>query len=456
MTIPQTRATVPTATFLGHAGFDFRYAGVRLIVDPWLVGTAFDNGWELLLPAPTFDPTGITHIWFSHEHPDHFSPPTLKLIPAEIRSQITVIVARCADRRLAEYVSAQGYRKVVEADDGNIVPLRSDSGERAGSITTVACGMGDSCHLLEIGGARILNTNDCAFDGPKEFAAVLKKLGAQSAPIDLLLSQFSYANWIGNPNEGEQRKKFAEHKLELFDQQVEVSKPRHTFPCASFIAFAHEENAYLNDHSTDAGIVCERLKGLGTTPVLAANGEPFALTSDGFSELARTTPNVAAAISAELTKARNGSRPLLRNPTVPIPELVQAARLSLVRLRKGVSRLDFALMQLQLSEVVFEIRDHEVLFVINRLNEVTTEVKGARQADLLISSSALAYAFRNDFGFETLLINGRFEKLRPGGEIPILKLTGQFGYLRRQESLARSIIERKVRRPLVRQLKLVR
>jgi L-ascorbate metabolism protein UlaG (beta-lactamase superfamily) len=59
----------PTVTFLGHAGFDFRHEGVRLIVDPWLVWTAFDSGWELLFPAPAFDPSGITHIWFSHEHP---------------------------------------------------------------------------------------------------------------------------------------------------------------------------------------------------------------------------------------------------------------------------------------------------------------------------------------------------------------------------------------------------
>jgi UDP-MurNAc hydroxylase len=446
----------PTVTFLGHAGFDFRHAGVRLVVDPWLVGTAFDNGWELLFPAPTFDPTGITHIWFSHEHPDHFSPPTLKLIPSHVRAKITVVIQRCADRRLAEFVSAQGYGKVIEAEDGVVVPLQNTAGKPAGSITTVACGMGDSCHLLKLGDIRILNTNDCAYGGPEEFLGVLEKLGATTAPIDLLLSQFSYANWIGNPDESELRKKFAEHKLELLDQQIVVAKPRHTFPCASFIVFAHEENAYLNDHSNDAGIVCERLIELGTTPILAGNGETFDLTTEGFAEMASKVPAIAETIAAEMARVRNGSRKLLSNPAVTLPELSDAATGSLQRLRNGVSRIDFGLMQLQLPKAVFELRDHDVLFLIDRLHKVTTAPKGTHRADALISSSALLYALKNDFGFETLLINGRFEKLRPGGEIPILKLTGHFGYLRRKESLAKSIIDRKVRRPLIRQLRLVR
>jgi UDP-MurNAc hydroxylase len=141
---------VPTVSFLGHAGFDFRHRGVRLIVDPWLVGTAFDRGWELLFPAPEFDPTGITHIWFSHEHPDHFSPPTLKLIPPEVRANVTVIVQRCQDRRVARFMLGQGYGAVVEAEDGVAIPLCNAGGDAAGTLTTVACDFGDSCHLLEL------------------------------------------------------------------------------------------------------------------------------------------------------------------------------------------------------------------------------------------------------------------------------------------------------------------
>ena len=442
--------STPTVTFLGHAGFDFRHQGVRLIVDPWLVGNAFDSGWELLLPAPAFDPVGITHIWFSHEHPDHFSPPTLKLIPPEVRANVTVIVQQCEDRRLAEFMRTQGYGSVLEVQDGAVVSLSNEHEEQVGIIVTVACGIGDSCHLLELGGIRMLNTNDCAFDSAAGFASVLTKLGADRAPIDLLISQFSYANWVGNPDEGLLRKNLAEHKLELLDRQVEVAKPRHVFPCASFIVFAHEENHYLNDHINDVGKVCARLSSGGTTPILMSSGETYPLNREGFAAMANQVPVVANLIAAEIDRVRNGSRTPLKNQGVPLVELRQVAQDSLARLCAGVSRLDFLLMKRQLPRAIFELRDHQLLFVVDRLCHISIVPIDSLPADVLLSSSALLYAFKNDFGFETLLINGRFEKRRDKGDVTILKLTGQFGYLRRKESLTRSILERKVRKPLLR------
>jgi UDP-MurNAc hydroxylase len=449
-TIEIASLSAPTVTFLGHAGFDFRHQGVRLIVDPWLVGTAFDSGWELLLQAPAFDPTGITHIWFSHEHPDHFSPPTLKLIPPEVRANVTAIMQRCQDRRLAEFMRTQGYGAVLEVEDGASIALSNPSGEHVGSIVTVACGTGDSCHLLDLGGIRMLNTNDCAFDGAAGFAAVLTKLGADQAPIDLLISQFSYANWVGNPDEGVLRQNLAEHKLELLDRQVEVARPRHVFPCASFIVFAHQENHYLNDHINDVGKVCARLASRGTQPILLGNGETYELSDAGFAGMVEQAPAIARLIAAEIDRVRTGSRAPLTNQIVPLVELHRVGKESLARLQAGVSRLDFALMQRQLSRAVFELRDHKVLFVVDQLSHISFVPLGSLSADVLLSSSALHYAFKNDFGFETLLINGRFEKRRVNGDVAILKLTGQFGYLRRKESLARSIFQRKVCKPLLR------
>jgi UDP-MurNAc hydroxylase len=157
----------------------------------------------------------------------------------------------------------QGYGVVREVEDGEVIPLCDAQGRQAGTITTLGCDFGDSCHLLDLGGVRVLNTNDCSFDGALGFAAVLSKVGADTGPVDLLVSQFSYANWVGNPDEGELRKNLAEHKLELLQRQVDVVKPLHTFPCASFIVFAHDENKYLNDHISDVGKVCRRLKDFG-------------------------------------------------------------------------------------------------------------------------------------------------------------------------------------------------
>jgi UDP-MurNAc hydroxylase len=447
-------------TFLGHAGFDIRHGAMRLIVDPWLVGNAFDNGWQLLFPAPAFDPAGITHIWFSHEHPDHFSPPSLRLITPEHRSSITVIVQRAEDARLADFMRTQGYKEVIEVLDASPVPLVGADGLTVGRLATLACAMGDSCHLLELDGPdgpiRLLNTNDASYDGPTGFAAALQQLGADTAPIDVLISQYSYANWIGNPDEYAERKAFAEHKLDLLWMQVASAKPKYMLPCASFIVFAHEENRYLNDAINDLGDVCDRLIEHGTTPILIGNGDTFALSEEGFAAMNAAVPVISARVTAEIERVRDGSREPLTSPVIPIDELTELGRLALNRLRSGVPKIDYSIMGMQLRTAVFELSDHPVCLVIDRVSSVRLVPKGAIAPDVLVSSAAMAYAFKNDFGFETLLVNGRFQKRRPHGEVVIRKLTGQFGYLRRKESLVRSIVDRRVKNPALRLLRTVR
>ena len=69
-------------TFVNHASVIFSHKNIRLMTDPWIFGNAFNNGWSLLSESKftieDFDK--ITHIWFSHEHPDHFHPLVLKTI----------------------------------------------------------------------------------------------------------------------------------------------------------------------------------------------------------------------------------------------------------------------------------------------------------------------------------------------------------------------------------------
>src|SRR4051812_15373533 len=68
-----------TIEFVNHASIIVDHDNIRLLCDPWTEGTAFHNGWSLLAKSKfTFDDyKNITHIWFSHEHPDHFSPPNI-------------------------------------------------------------------------------------------------------------------------------------------------------------------------------------------------------------------------------------------------------------------------------------------------------------------------------------------------------------------------------------------
>ncbi|HYK66081.1 MAG TPA: MBL fold metallo-hydrolase, partial [Patescibacteria group bacterium] len=106
----------PVFQWVNHAGFIFDYDNVRLLCDPWMDGTAFNNGWALLSDTrfryDEFDT--ITHIWFSHEHPDHFSPPNLRRIPEQARPRITILFQQTLDRKVIRYCEGLGFGRVVE------------------------------------------------------------------------------------------------------------------------------------------------------------------------------------------------------------------------------------------------------------------------------------------------------------------------------------------------------
>jgi hypothetical protein len=101
-------------------------------------------------------------------------------------------------------------------------------------------------------------------------------------------------------------------------------------------------------------------------------------------------------------------------------------------------------MRVRLPRVVFELSDHRVLIVIQLLQHVRVEPLGTTVADVVLSSEALRFAFAQDFGFDTLLVNGRFREARPGGAGAVMTLCGQFGYVRRKVSLAASILRRRL------------
>ena len=64
-------------TLINHACVKIALGDAVILCDPWLSGPAFNNGWDLLIKTPMgIDGVmaGVTHIWVSHEHPDHFVP----------------------------------------------------------------------------------------------------------------------------------------------------------------------------------------------------------------------------------------------------------------------------------------------------------------------------------------------------------------------------------------------
>ena len=79
--------------------------------------------------------------------------------------------------------------------------------------------------------------NDCAEGDDAELRAIARLTG----PVDVLLTQFSYAAWKGGRSNAHFRKVAAARKLEVIAAQVLALKPRHVVPFASFVYFQRGE-----------------------------------------------------------------------------------------------------------------------------------------------------------------------------------------------------------------------
>ena len=86
--MPSSKTTIQ---FINHASVRISYEDVSLLSDPWYFGDAFHKGWNLLVEQSTDEImkiiNSITHIWISHEHPDHFSISFFKTYEELIKNQ---------------------------------------------------------------------------------------------------------------------------------------------------------------------------------------------------------------------------------------------------------------------------------------------------------------------------------------------------------------------------------
>ena len=79
----------PKIEFINHASVIVSNGEQSLLSDPWYQGDAFHKGWNLLHEFNDNEINNlldrVTHIWISHEHPDHFSISFFKKFKQKIK-----------------------------------------------------------------------------------------------------------------------------------------------------------------------------------------------------------------------------------------------------------------------------------------------------------------------------------------------------------------------------------
>jgi hypothetical protein len=385
-------------TFVNHACCKLTAGDVGLLSDPWIDGSAFNDGWDLLIPTPLpLDRvmTGVTHIWLSHEHPDHFSPSFFARIATSHKDRVTILFQSTRDHRVAQFCRGLGFR-VIELGDS--VPLALGAG------VTATCGAHDfydSWLHVSDGRQSVLNLNDCQIAAPADLMRLAKLFGRPT----LMLSQFSYAAWKGGKDDRRFREEAAQKKRDALTMQTRILQPRYALPFASFIYFSNVENAYLNDAMNTPRSAAETLAAAGTVPVVLYPGDEWEIG----------TPHAnAPALARYDERLAELPRLPLRGPgdSVSLDRLREAFAAYRARMLARNSRLLIALLRKlpflgTFQPIAIRLTDLDTLISFSLLDGVAVLPGGA--ADVTMHSSSLLFLLKNDFGYDTLTVNGRFE-----------------------------------------------
>jgi UDP-MurNAc hydroxylase len=387
--------------FVTHASVLMRTNDVNLLTDPWIEGAAFDNGWSLLSPPPKSYQVfrEATHVWFSHEHPDHFAPPVLKKVPPEVRARLTVLMIETVDKKIVNFCRSLGFGTVLEIPPYEWHALSTGTSIMLGPVDD------DSWCALKADGKTVLNVNDCCLQTPDDIAPILRCIGGEP---EVLLTQFSYAQWSGNPEDVETRRAEALRKLNEFRLHIKQLKPRWVIPFASYIWFSHSENVYLNDSCNRIDAVAEVVrKETSAVPVVLYPGDVWNVGApwDSSSAVDRYLADLDTLSASQPTIA----------PSVEASQLQSDAAKFLARAREksGTMVLRAAALTGILPEAHIWVSDQQRAVALS-VGGMRPDNRSQEACDVELSSAALAYVLRFDWGGNTLDVNGRFRKPRRG------------------------------------------
>ena len=401
-------------SFVNHASFIVENDSALLLVDPWLEGPAFNNGWSLLDQSTSSEAlvarlnrSGLpVYVWFSHEHPDHFSIPFLKKFKDQFRGIATFLFQHTLDKRVVGFLRKNGF-DVAECHEGVPVALGRDM-----RITVHPFSDGDSWCLIQSGARNIVNINDCALTTVKHCREVKSKLAAAAPRIDYLFTQFGYANWVGNPGQDQQHRAAAREKIQRIALQLETLRPKVTVPFASFVYFSSTENAYMN----------------------AAQNTPQDIM--GAPELARWAPTIrflrpgsvvdldtdsAASLTREHEQALAHWQGLLAQRSKLLPPAQEVAlsdiKSAFVKYRGSVNENLHGLPRLlelarRIEPLVLYLPDLEQTVQVSYRQGWKVLQPGSPYHVAMHSPNAL-FLFKNEYGFDTTHVNGRFRIAQP-------------------------------------------
>jgi hypothetical protein len=376
--------------FLNHASFIIEHNKIKVLNDPYLFGSAFNDGWNLLKEFNHSEfIKDLTHIYFSHEHPDHFSIPFLKSISLEERKRITIIYQETYDKRVKNFCEKLGFNFL------EIRNLKENKISENFYITIGKVPFYDSWINYRINDKNILNVNDSVLDNPNVLFLIKKKI----RDIDVLFTQYSYANFIPE----NQQISIAIDCLKKIKEQDNILKPSFIVPFASLIYFSHKENYFMNKNINTIQIAHDYIKkNCKAYPIILKPNENWIINKkdnynslDFWNKIYANIPNLKLNHSHLNTDSKT---------------LIEKSKNYLERIKKNNNNLlIYFLYKLKFfNDISIFLTDLKKFFNFNVIDGLKENLIHKDKFTIEMSSDSLQFIFDYDYGFDTLLVNARF------------------------------------------------
>ena len=382
----------------------------KLIFDPWLSGKTFNNGWERKdeIDINTISEQEIDYVHISHEHPDHFYIPTLKALNDSWDPDL--LIQKTHDKRVSSFIRKVLGKRAIELADGKELMLSKQM-----PIRIHPHGHMDSFALVKPGKCNIPNINDCILKSKEALNHLRGRLPA-GRQVDILMSQYSFASYQGNRNEGRKIQKASVQHLKWIKQREGFFKPLMFMPFASGINWCSTENFYLNEYSVrheDAlkaithSLTPNDQSQINAKDVLASRRQ-----QEDYSRFGRQTKETTKTNSSIL---RTNTEEELLNVT---QKLKQASKiLNKQKLYCAIVAMHLAgiLGLLKTIRINPEEKEGETIRLLlypgpslkNKHERPT--INDRIQSEITMSRDSLKYTIENQFGKEILWINSRFQ-----------------------------------------------
>lgn len=214
-----------------------------LMTDPWLIGSTYWRSWwlqnypsqELMDELKT-----VKYAYITHEHMDHFHPPTIR----KIGTEPTYLSPALPQEQIAKYLDEKGFKTQV------LEPLKWHRLSDRLSALSIPLPNDDSVLLLHTPTAFIVNMNDSK---PMKYQIkrIRKYIDAEcSGKKVVLLSSYSPASPVNSFRRGAELVSIRSKK-EYVDRVSWVSDlldADYFMPFASQVIFYRSDSAWANEH----------------------------------------------------------------------------------------------------------------------------------------------------------------------------------------------------------------